>query len=116
MMDRKLTCIICPRGCELNVVINGEEVKVAGNACPKGAVYGHDECLHPTRTVTSIVRVANREDTMVSVKTEAPIPKENIADLMRVIRATTVNAPIAIGDVVCDNVYGTRVIATKSID
>jgi CxxC motif-containing protein len=100
----------------LQVGINGEEVKVEGNACPKGAVYGHNECLHPTRTVTSIVRVANREDTMVSVKTEGPIPKEHIFDLMRIIRQTTVQAPIDIGDVVCDDVYGTRVIATKSID
>ncbi len=115
-MKRELTCIICPRGCALQVEINGEEVKVEGNACPKGAVYGHDECLHPTRTVTSIVRVANREDTMVSVKTEAPIPKEHIFDLMQIIRQTTVQAPIAIGDVVCDDVYGTKVIATKSID
>lgn len=115
-MKRELTCIICPRGCALQVEINGDEVKVAGNACPKGAVYGHDECLHPTRTVTSFVRVSNREDTMVTVKTEEPIPKEHIFDLMRIIRKKTVQAPIAIGDVVCDNVYGTRVIATKAID
>ena len=91
-------------------------MKVTGNACPKGAVYGHDECLHPTRTVTSIVRVSNREDVMVSVKTAAPIPKENIFDLMKVIRATSVEAPVAIGDVVCRDVYGTDVVATKAID
>lgn len=115
-MKREMTCIICPRGCTLQVEINGDEVKVTGNACAKGAVYGHDECVHPTRTVTSIVRVANREDTMVSVKTEAPIPKENIFELMQIIRNTQVNAPVAIGDVVCDGVYGTRVIATKAID
>ena len=115
-MKRELTCIICPRGCALQVEINGDEVKVTGNACAKGATYGHDECLHPTRTVTSIVRVANREDTMVSVKTEAPIPKENIFDLMQIIRNTEVKAPIALGDVVCEDVYGTRVIATKAID
>ena len=83
---------------------------------PKGAVYGHDECLHPTRTVTSIVRVSNREDIMVSVKTEKPIPKENIFDLMRIIRATEAKAPIAIGDVICKDTYGTDVIATKAID
>jgi CxxC motif-containing protein len=115
-MKKELTCIICPRGCTLQVEINGDQVNVTGNACPKGATYGHDECLHPTRTVTSIVRVANREDTMVSVKTEAPIPKENIFDLMQIIRTTQVNAPVAIGDVVCEDVYGTRVIATKAID
>lgn len=115
-MKRELTCIICPRGCSLQVDIQGDQVKVSGNACPKGATYGHDECLHPARTVTSIVRVSNREDTMVSVKTVAPIPKENIFDLMAIIRAASVQAPVAIGDVICKNVYGTDVIATKAID
>ena len=115
-MKRELTCIICPRGCSLQVDIQGDQVKVSGNACPKGVAYGHDECLHPTRTVTSIVRVSNREDTMVSVKTVAPIPKENIFDLMEIIRAASVQAPVAIGDVICKNVYGTDVIATKAID
>jgi CxxC motif-containing protein len=53
---------------------------------------------------------------MVSVKTVAPIPKENIFDLMEIIRATSVQAPVAIGDVICKNLYGTDVVATKAID
>lgn len=114
-MKRELTCIICPRGCGLNVEIDGDNVTVSGNACPKGVQYGIDECTNPTRTVTSIVRVANRVDTMVSVKTENPIPKGNIFDLMKIIRAKEVNAPIEIGDVICDNVFGTKVIATKQV-
>ena len=52
---------------------------------------------------------------MVSVKTKEPIPKENIFDLMNEIRKINVTAPIEIGDVICDNVYGTCVIATKEI-
>ncbi len=114
-MKRELTCIICPRGCGLTVEINGDSVTVTGNACPKGQQYGVDECTNPTRTVTSIVRVANRVDTMVSVKTENPIPKENIFDLMQIICAKEVNAPIEIGDIICDDVFGTKVIATKQV-
>ena len=53
---------------------------------------------------------------MVSVKTENPIPKDNIFDLMEIIRAKEVNAPIEIGDVICDNVFGTKVIATKRVN
>ena len=114
-MKRELTCIICPRGCSLSIEINGDNVSVSGNACPKGVQYGINECTNPTRTVTSIVRVANRIDTMVSVKTQNPIPKGNIFDLMEIIRAKEVNAPIEIGDVICDNVFGTKVIATKQV-
>jgi CxxC motif-containing protein len=95
--------------------IEGDNVKVTGQTCPKGEQYAIDECKHPVRTVTSIVRVTNREDTMVSCKTEAPVPKDRIFDVMEIIRATTVEAPVHIGDILCDNVFGTRVIATKEI-
>ena len=77
-MKRELTCIICPRGCTLSVEIEDEKVTVSGNACPKGEQYGIDECINPVRTVTSILRISNRNDTMVSVKTSTPVKKEDI--------------------------------------
>ena len=67
------------------------------------------------RTVTSTVRVENREDTMVSVKTAAPIPKEVIFTVMARIRAARVNAPVKIGDVILPDVFGTQIVATKNI-
>ncbi len=115
-MKRNLICIICPRGCALTVEGEKDNLTVTGNACPKGKQYAIDECTHPTRTVTSIVRVANREDTMVSVKTAAPIPKENIFDVMAKIRAAEVDAPIEAGTVILSDIYGTEVIATKTIN
>lgn len=114
-MERNLTCIICPRGCSLTVVIDGDKATVSGNACAKGEQYGISEVVSPTRTVTAIVRVSNREDTMLSVKTEAPIPKENIFDLMSILKDVKVEAPINIGDVICENLFGTNVIATKQV-
>ena len=116
-MKRELTCIICPRGCSLTVETNENgELHVFGNSCPKGEKYGIDECTHPTRTVTSVVRVNNRQNEMVSVKTAAPVPKENIFDVMDKIRNITVAAPVKLGDKIIENIYGTDVIATKSID
>lgn len=114
-MKRELTCIICPRGCSLSVEMDENNVTVTGQSCMRGEQYAIDECTHPVRTVTSIVRVTNREDTMVSCKTENPIPKDKIFEVMAIIRAATVEAPVAIGDVLCDNVFGTKVIATKEI-
>lgn len=113
---RKLTCIICPRGCSLTAEESSDGIKVSGNACPRGERYAIDECTHPLRTVTSIVRIANREDTMVSVKTESPIPKENIFDLMKLIRKAEVSAPVKSGDIIIKDVFGTDVIATKTIN
>ncbi len=109
---KNLTCIICPRGCAVTV---DENLTVTGNACKRGETYAIAECTNPTRTVTSIVRVANREDTMVSVKTEAPIPKGKMMEAMAQIRAKTVSAPIAIGDVIIENLFGTNLIATGNV-
>lgn len=114
-MKRELTCIICPRGCSLSVNVDGENTCVLGNSCPKGEKYGIEECIHPTRTVTSVIRVENRADTMVSVKTVRPVPKENIFDVMEAIRKTSVKAPIKIGTVILTNVFGTDIITTKDI-
>lgn len=114
-MKRELTCIICPRGCSLTVDIDGAKTCVSGNGCPRGEKYGREECLHPTRTVTGLVRVENRESTMVSVKTASPVPKERIFDVMERLRKASVKAPVKIGDIILTNVYGTDIIATKDI-
>ena len=67
------------------------------------------------RTVTATVRVDNRRDIMVSVKTENPVPKGSMADVMAALRKITVQAPIHMGDVVLENIFGTKIVATKEI-
>jgi CxxC motif-containing protein len=115
-MERNLTCILCPRGCTLNVTVDGDNVFVTGNACPRGRHYGEEEVVAPKRTVTSIVRVSNREDVMVSVKTETPVAKSDIFKVMEEIRKTSVTAPVRVGDVILADVCGSNIIATKNID
>ena len=115
-MVKNITCIICPRGCAMTVIQDEKGLSVTGFTCPKGEKYAIDECTNPVRTVTSPVRVNNRKDTMVSVKTADPVPKGNMLDVMSLLRKTKVEAPVAIGDVILTDVYGTTVIATKAID
>ena len=115
-MKRNLICITCPRGCAMTAEIQGDTVTVTGNSCPKGEEYAINECLHPMRTVTATVRVANRADTMVSVKTETPVPKGSMMDVMALLRETSVNAPVSISDEVLADVFGTRIVITKNIE
>ena len=114
-MKRNLTCIICPKGCALMAEICGETVSVTGNSCPKGKDYAVNECLHPMRTVTTVVRVANRTDTMVSVKTVQPVPKEKMAQVVAALREMKVVAPVAVGDVLCGDICGSAVVITKTV-
>lgn len=112
---KEFTCIVCPRGCHLKVDDNNI---VSGNFCIRGQKYALSEISNPTRMVTSIVRVKNRDDIMVSVKTCEPVPKAMIFDILAVLENVSIDAPCHIGDVVIKNVLdtGIDIIVTKEIE
>lgn len=114
-MKREITCIVCPRGCRMTADIQGETITVSGHTCSRGEKHAMDEILHPVRSLTSIVRVSNRRDTMVSVKSAAPVPKDQMFAIMERIHGISVEAPVAIGDVIIADICGTQIVATKEI-
>lgn len=119
METRHLTCINCPLGCALTVEMeNGVIQRVQGNTCPRGDVYARKEVTHPTRIVTSTIRVLHGSEAMVSVKTQKDIDKEKIGACMKAIRHMQVEAPVHMGDCLLDDVAGTHVaiIATKQVE
>ena len=92
-------------------------ITVTGNTCKRGETYGITEMTAPKRVVTSIVKVDNREDAFVSVKSAAPITKSKMFEAMDIIRAATISAPVKIGDIVIKDILGeTDIIATSNID
>ena len=105
-------------GCSLTVTqADDGTITVTGNTCKRGATYGITEMTAPKRVVTSIVKVDNREDTFVSVKSAAPITKSKMFEAMDIIRAAKISAPVKIGDVVIKNILGeTDIIATSNAD
>lgn len=118
MKKVNLICIGCPLGCPLEVEMEGAEVlTVTGQTCKNGEKYARKELTNPTRIVTSTVRVSGGALSMVSVKTASDIPKGKIFDCVRELRAIDLTAPVAIGDVVIENVCdtGVAIIATKNV-
>lgn len=113
-MKRSMACIICPRGCALEIDL--ENLTVTGNTCLRGEEYARQEVTCPMRTLTTALRVANRENTMVSVKTAAPIPREKLMDAMEALKALPVTAPITLGQVLLEDLYGAQVVATSNVD
>lgn len=114
-MKKQITCIVCPRGCIMTAEGSGDQWTVTGNACKRGEKHAIGECTNPVRTVTSTVRISNREDTMLPVKTAAPIPKGEMFTIMGMIRAASVAAPVKIGDVIIDDVFGTQIVAAGDV-
>lgn len=115
---RNLTCINCPLGCSIEVTMEGNEVvSVTGNTCPRGETYARNEVTNPKRVVTSSVYVTGGERAVVSVKTEEAIPKDKIFDCVKAMRDIKVTAPVAIGDVIAEDIAGTgiKLLATANV-
>ena len=114
MKVRELTCIICPKGCQLKAELdeNGAVLSVTGNTCKRGAEYAEAECVNPMRTVTSTMRCS--DGSVIPVKTSSPIPKADIYECMRIINSRIVTLPVEIGTVVIDNVFGSSIVVTDN--
>lgn len=112
----KMICINCPKGCELDVEVDGGEVSVSGHGCPRGEAYAKSEVTNPTRMVTGLVRVAGMRKPL-PVKTRTAIPKGKIDAVLFAMHQTTVQLPVKIGDVIIPDVAdtGVDVVATTNM-
>ena len=113
-MEHHLTCIVCPRGCQLVV---HEDGSVTGNACPRGAAYAIQEVTDPRRTLTSTVKCRSALLRVCPVKTSGTIRKGDQFKVMEIVNQTEVVPPVSLGQVLVADIAGTGVdlIATRSI-
>jgi len=110
MKTEEVTCIMCPRGCKVQVDIEDDEIRdVRGYACPNGEEYAIEEIKCPNRTVMSVVRCEDCRMPTVTVKTENPVPKDKIDEVMEDISDIKVSPPVEIGEIIKENVAGTGV-------
>ena len=106
----EMTCICCPMGCRLTIAPKeGGGWTVTGNGCPRGAKYAVQEMEAPERVVTSTVRVEGGASPLVAAKTASPVPKGAIPACLDAIRALSVHAPVAVGQVLAPDLAGTGV-------
>lgn len=112
-MIKHLTCIECPMGCSITVdVIDGVVKSVTGNTCYRGKMYAENEVICPLRVVTSTVRAI--DGNMVSVKTDKPVRKSEIFEVMQKINAVKLEKSVKIGDIVLENIDGdANLVATQ---
>jgi CxxC motif-containing protein len=111
-----MVCINCPKGCVLEAVRGADgKVSVTGHTCPRGEKYAIDEMTDPRRMVTGLVRVAGMRKPL-PVKTRTAVPKAKIAEVLFALSQTTVQLPVAIGDVVVKDIcgLGVDVVATNN--
>ena len=112
---KELICIVCPKGCHLKVD-EARDYAVTGNSCPRGAEYGRAELTHPTRVVTSTVRITGGIHPRLPVKTDGALPRSLVRDAVRMLDTVEVTAPVACGQVILADIGGTGINFVASRD
>ncbi len=104
---RELTCIVCPKGCTLQV--DEKTFKVTGNSCSRGSEYGAQEVRDPRRTLTTTVILEGAARKRLPVKTDRTIPKSTMSACAAATNGIVAKAPVKAGDVIVENLLGTGV-------
>ena len=115
-MIRELTCIVCPKGCQLTVELEGKEIRsITGHTCKRGEEYANTECTAPRRTLTTTAPVVGGG--VVPVKTDGTVPKELLFECMALINKAYVPADAEMGYVVIENILntGADVVTTRNV-
>ena len=114
---KELVCIVCPRGCRMQITEENGSLQITGNGCKRGAAFAESEIRDPRRTICTTVRTAFPDVPVLPVRVSKEIPKDRIFDVMAEINRTTVRTRLGRGDIVLENVLGLEadVIATSNI-
>lgn len=119
----QFNCTTCPSECLLTVEVErgadgavAEVYSVAGNSCPRGDKFAHQELTCPMRVLTTTVAVSGGDETLLPVRTAEAIPLALHAQAMALIRGVVVKAPIRMGDVILPNLLDTNINLIASMD
>ena len=112
-------CIACPMGCPLQLSHEGNLIEeVLGNQCNRGAKYAKQEFIDPRRTFSTTVPISHGTYARLPVKLSAPIQKDRVMEAMRIIYCLRAEAPVALGEVLFENILGEKgidVVATRTM-
>ncbi len=118
MTEHEIVCVSCPVGCQIKVQIEGGKLtRLEGHRCPRGEAYARQEALEPKRVLATSVKVEGGACPLTSVRTDRPVPKERLTELMKEIKRLTIKAPVEIGQVVAPDLLGTGadLITTRAV-
>jgi CxxC motif-containing protein len=108
-MEKELICLSCPIGCHLTVREAAGELKIEGNRCPKGLDYAREEYYSPKRVVTATCATLSQRLHRVPVRSDAPVPVDQINGLLAEVYKLNLSPPLIAGATVISNFNDTGV-------
>ena len=115
-MQKEIICIVCPRGCHMNVQILDNAITVEGNACKRGREFAILEMTAPKRSLTTTVRTVYSHFPVLPVRTDTQLPKDLLLEAMKVIDDTIVDYMVKMHDVIIKDILGTGCNIIASCD
>jgi CxxC motif-containing protein len=115
---RHFVCVVCPIGCEIDVVHDGSKIiSMEGNKCEKSVEFVSQELIEPMRILTTTVRIQGSRWPVIPVRTDKSVPKRLFPRIMRQLRRIKLQAPVNILDVVVGDILhtGANIIATRTM-
>ena len=114
--SKDIRCIVCPTGCMVHVEnVNGELI-IEGHSCQRGEEYAREEFIAPKRILTTTIRVKNGLLPLIPVRSDKPIQKDKLREVLKEIAQTVIKAPIKMGDILIEHVLGLNINIIASRD
>lgn len=117
MENSTYTCIVCPVSCAIEVSRDGDGYKTSGNQCRRGERYAIAEHTEPVRMVATTVVIRSAALPRLPVISEREIPKAKLKECLQALYGISVEAPVACGDVILEDICGTgvRILAARTM-
>ena len=108
MPQQEITCIGCPLGCRVTLKVGpgGEIENLSGNQCKEGKKYVTAEFQDPVRVFTATV-LTEGSSRLLSVRTDKPVSKNQLEELMRAIAKIRIKLPVKMGQEIVHDILGT---------
>jgi len=116
--NASFVCVVCPRGCPLEVSRADGGVSVRGQACARGEAYGRAEATDPRRTLTSTVATAFADRPRLPVKSDREIPRARLLEAARSLDGILVSTRVRLGETIVGDLcgLGASLVATDSLE
>ncbi|MEN3008394.1 FAD-dependent oxidoreductase [Pseudothermotoga sp.] len=111
---KKIVCVVCPKGCEIDVIGGLENPVFVGYGCDKGLKFAKIDLIDPSRVLCTTV--LTNQGRLIPVKSDREVPLRDFEKIMNKIKNTIVEEPVKRGQRVLENVSsnGANMIATLS--
>ena len=117
IVKKEVVCVVCPIGCMVSVDYKGNEViQIIGNKCKKGVDFIKEEAIDPKRILTTTLSINSINFRRIPVRSNKPVSRDKILNIIREIKKIKVKPAIKMGDVIAKNFMDTGIDIVASMD